>query len=82
MNTMYLFSDIIVHAVTGLPCRHLFAVRTSQNLPVFELQLVADRWRRNYQLLVSTSFDFDGEMEDSEAIMEFHCQDWYHLPAP
>jgi len=38
--------------VMGLPCRHIFAVRTSQNLPAFKLQLVAERWRKDYQLLV------------------------------
>lgn len=39
----------------GLPCRHLFAVRASQNLPVFELQLVAQRWHKEYQLLVGAA---------------------------
>lgn len=29
--------------------------------------MTADRWRKYYQLLVSTFFDFDGEMEHNEA---------------
>ena len=37
--------------VMGLPCRQVFAVRTSQNLPVFNLQLVVRRWHKDYQLL-------------------------------
>ena len=41
--------------VMGLPCRHVFAVRTSQNLPVFHLQLVARRWHTDYQLTVDPS---------------------------
>ena len=53
--------------VMGLPYRHIFAVRASQNLPVFELHLVADRWRKDYQLLVSTTCGPEGEMEDNEA---------------
>lgn len=50
--------------VMGLPCRHLFAVRASQNLPVFELALVAERWRKDYQLLVGATCDYDGQREE------------------
>ena len=49
--------------VMGLPCRHLFAVRASQNLPVFELALVAERWRKDYQLFVGATCDYDGQRE-------------------
>jgi len=38
-----------------LPCWHIFAVRASQNLPVFKVQLVARRWHKNYQLLINES---------------------------
>ena len=41
--------------VMGLPCQHMFAVRTSQNLPVFDLHLVARKWHKDYQLLVDPS---------------------------
>ena len=51
----------------GLPCRHLFAIRASQNLPIFELQPVANRWHKDYQLLVGTTCDCEGQMEDDEA---------------
>lgn len=46
----------------GLPCRHIFAVRTSQNLQAFDLHLVARRWHKDYQLLVdpSETSDFQG----------------------
>ena len=37
--------------VMGIPCWHIFVVRASQNLPVFEVQLVARRWHKDYQLL-------------------------------
>ena len=53
--------------VMGLPCRHLLAARASQNLPAFESYLVADRWRKDYQILVGSTCGHEGEMEDNEA---------------
>ena len=41
--------------VMGFPCRHIFAVRATQNLPVFEVQLVARRWHKDFQLLMDPS---------------------------
>ena len=49
-NCSFSFSKVM-----GLPCRHIFAVRASQNLPVFEVQLVARRWHKDYQLLMNES---------------------------
>ena len=50
--------------IMQLPCRHIFAVRASQGLSVFDLQLVADRWRKDYQLLVSTGSVCDSMEQD------------------
>ena len=61
--------------VMGLPCRHLFAVRASQNLPVFELQLVTDRWRKDYQLLVVLHVIVMEKWRTMKQTMECHCQD-------
>jgi zinc finger SWIM domain-containing protein 3 len=33
---------------TGLPCKHIMAVRSMKSLNVFDRQLVADRWTREY----------------------------------
>ena len=53
----------------GLPCRHMIAVRISQNLPVFDLHLVARRWHKDYQLLVDPS-DQTPDLQDSSAMVE------------
>ena len=55
--------------VMGLPCRHIFAVRTSQNLPVFDLHLVAKRWHKDYQLLVDST-DQTPDLQDCSATVE------------
>ena len=39
-------------------------MRASQNLPVFELALVAERWRKDYQLSVGATCDYDGQREE------------------
>jgi len=51
--------------IMGLPCRHIFAVRASQNLPAFELKLVAERWHKDYQLLVDPP---DSHMEEDSSV--------------
>lgn len=33
---------------TGLPCRHILAVRADKNLSLFELNLVSERWTRHF----------------------------------
>ena len=45
----------VFSTVMRLPCWHIFAVRASQNLPVFEVQLVARRWHKDFQLLMDPS---------------------------
>ena len=51
----------------GLPCRHLFVVRAAQDLPAFELQLVANRWHKDYQLLIGSSDECDNGVEGGPA---------------
>ena len=53
--------------VMGLPCRHIFAVRASQNLPVFEVQLVARRWHKDFQLLMDPSEVSDDRDEEDKS---------------
>lgn len=50
----------------GLPCRHLFTVRTAKKLPVFDLQMVARRWLKEYQLLV-------GDTDECSDVMDVDC---------
>ena len=40
------------HRTVHMPCRHIFAARLHQQLPTFELTMVAERWQKQYQLLV------------------------------
>ena len=35
----------------GMPCRHIFFVRKYLEFPEFEISMVADRWKRSYQIL-------------------------------
>ena len=48
-----------------MPCRHIFAVRLSLNIPVFKEEMVAVRWLKSYQSTdmfdqsTSTNGDYD-----------------------
>ena len=59
--------------VMGLPCQHnfIFVVRASQNLPVFEVQLVARRWHKAFQLLMDPSeVSDDRDEEDNSGALQ------------
>ena len=57
--------------VMRLPCRYIFAVRASQNLPVFEVQLVARRWHKDFQLLIDPSeVSDDHDEEDNSGALQ------------
>jgi len=74
-HTVHLDGDIgnacscSFHRTVHMPCRHIFAARLHQQLPMFEITMVADRWQKLYQLLVdeanSEAIDPSG-MEEPE----------------
>ena len=35
-----------------MPCRHIFAVRRSLSMPIFEEEMVGQRWLKSYQSLI------------------------------
>lgn len=56
---------------TGLPCRHIMAVRHVKNVTIFERQLVPDRWTRTYNasfhtdtIVITPSADVQSAADD------------------
>ena len=40
--------DCIFHTAMGLPCKHIFAVRKLQEIPLFDANLCDIRWTKKY----------------------------------
>ena len=62
----------------GLPCRHLFVVRTYLSLVVFEQSMVRERWLKSYQIQICTNdvpVVSDAEIDFSDNALEVQPND-------